>query len=365
MPASDRNNASRAADSGLGRTVLDDLRRTDLSRSVWRDLQDLYLFYLDDEQREQLGEMSRLRRGIATFRWVLVRLILALAPARRLLLLLAFALVGWGLLDARFSGVSLGFLTLVLVLMFELRDKLLARDELEVGRAVQLALLPEGNPQLPGWDIWLHSEPANDVGGDLVDYLALGDGRLGLTLGDVAGKALAAALLAAKLQATLRAFATETDSLVDLAGRTNRIFHRDGLPNRFATLIYADLRSDEGTVRLVNAGHMPPLAVLSGRLCTLPPVALPLGIQADAEYREQRIETAAGDLIVLYSDGVSEAADQHGNMLGEDRLRALVGTLGGLSAEAAGRKVLACVGAFIGETRPNDDLSIAILRRVD
>src|SRR5512138_3275825 len=91
------------------------------------------------------------------------------------------------------------------VLMLELKDKLLARSELEAGRTVQLALMPDRPPVVPGWDIWLYSRSANDVGGDLVDYLQIDPQRLGVMLGDVAGKGLPAALLMAKLQATLRA----------------------------------------------------------------------------------------------------------------------------------------------------------------
>lgn len=364
-PVSEPRQSTSQSDSGIGRTVLADLRRADLHRSVWRDLQDLYAFYLDDDERERLARMSRLQRSMATVGWLLRRLILSLGPARRILLMVAFGLGGYGLLDDRVSIVALGFAALLLVLMFELRDKLLARDELEVGRAVQLALLPADNPQLPGWDLWLYSRPANDVGGDVLDYLQLGEARLGLTLGDVAGKGLGAALLAAKLQSTLRALATDVGSLVGLCERTNRIFHRDGLPNRFATLIFAEIRSDSGTVRFVNAGHMPPIALIGGQLTTTDPVALPLGIKADAQYSEQQMHTTAGDFVVIYSDGLSEATNNADAMFGDDRVAKLVGTLAGLTAEQAGRKILSSVNDFVGDARPHDDLSLAILRRVE
>lgn len=352
----------RVNSTEIGRTVLADLRRADLHRNVWRDLRDLYDFYLDDEDRERLQSMNEVERWFATAGWLLRRLVLSLSGGRRLLLLTSFVAFAWGLVEPRL-GVLLGaFLVLLLILMFELRDKLLARDELEVGRAVQLALLPAENPDLPGWDIWLYSRPANDVGGDVVDYLAVDDDELGLALGDVAGKALGAALLAAKLQSTLRAWATEASSVVELGERTNRILCRDGLPNRFATLIYVLLRPDDGAVRILNAGHMPPLALIGGSLETLPPVALPLGIKPDAQYREQSLELQPGDLLVLYSDGLSEA--MHGEEeFGDERVREQVSTAGGLTAGQLGRRILDAVDTFTGDVRPHDDLSLAVLRR--
>ncbi len=352
----------RVNSSEIGRTVLADLRKADLHRSMWRDLRDLYDFYLDEEERERLAQMNEVERWGSTVGWLLKRLVLSLSGARRLLLLVAFVALGWGLVERQLAVLTAAFLVLLLILMFELRDKLLARDELEVGRAVQLALLPTDNPELGGWDIWLYSRPANDVGGDVVDYLHLDDTRLGLALGDVAGKALGAALLAAKLQSTLRAWATEAGSVVELAERTNRIFCRDGLPNRFATLIYVELTAGDGHIRVLNAGHMPPVALLGGRLGTLDPVALPLGIMPEAKYREQSLSLQPDDLVVLYSDGLSEAmlGDEE---FGDERVRQQIAMAGGLTAEQLGRRLLDAVDSFTGEVRPHDDLSLAILRR--
>lgn len=349
--------------SGIGRTVLSDLKQGDVHRTLWRDLQDTYLFYLDDDERARLRSMSRLQRSWKTVWWVLKSLVLNLSPARRLLLIAAIAAFGWGLMQGAESWSIGGFVLALLVLLFELRDKLLARNELEVGRAVQLALLPADNPELPGWEIWLYSRPANDVGGDLLDYLAGEDGRLHLALGDVAGKGLGAALLAAKLQATLRALATDAGPLADMAARTNRIFCRDGLPNRFATLLYLELRPDDGFVRLLNAGHMPPLHLTAGEIATLPPISLPIGIRAGAGFEEQSLEVAEGELVLLYSDGLSEAVNEHGQMFGDDGVRELLARARGLSAAHAGALILEELARFVGNSRPFDDMSLALLRR--
>jgi hypothetical protein len=203
-----------------------DLNRTDIHRSLRKDLRDLYHFYLDDEDRRKLRGMGSLKRGLVLGWWLLKGLVMNLSPGRRVMLLLSVLLLVFG--DFNFSSgdvsislnVSLvSFALVLLILMLELKDKLLARDELEVGRAVQLSLLPAENPSLEGWDIWLFTRPANDVGGDLVDYLPLEGGRLAVFLGDVAGKGLGAALLMAKLQSTLRALAPEGGDLPMLGAR--------------------------------------------------------------------------------------------------------------------------------------------------
>jgi serine phosphatase RsbU (regulator of sigma subunit) len=209
----------------------------------------------------------------------------------------------------------------------------------------------------------MYTRPANDVGGDLVDCLELGKGRVGFALADVAGKALPAALLMAKVQATLRALATDATSLSDLAARTNAILCRDGLPNRFATLVYLDVHDNDGGVRLVNAGHMSPVRISGTTFHELPRGDMALGMMPGSVYQEQYEELQPGEMLVIYSDGLTEALNEAGEFYGDDRLREVFPGLSALSAVAAGTKILESVDAFIGTTRPYDDLSLIVLKR--
>ena len=262
----------RAETHGLGHVVWRDLRQA-RPGAFLGELRELYNFYLDEESRTRLAGMGRMRRAVALLGWVASSLLLKLSPARRIMLLVAVVLtvlghtafrVGvWGV-DANFA--PWGFLLLVLVLMLELKDKLLVRDEIEVARQVQLMLLPRETPTIPGWSAWSYSRPANDVGGDLVDYIELDGFRHGVVLGDVAGKGLGAALLSSKLQATLRALAPEAASLDDLAARVNTILLRDGLDNRYATLFYIEVEHDSGEARYLNAGHNPAFVMREDRI---------------------------------------------------------------------------------------------------
>jgi sigma-B regulation protein RsbU (phosphoserine phosphatase) len=351
--------------------VWDEVRRVGVRRTFSRSFADLQEFYLTTHRRDRLAGMGLVKRTLYLGLWLLKALFLNLTPARRLLLLLSFWLMWQGRIqiDAGSTRFTLGFpllamAVLLLILMFELKDKLLARSELEAGRAVQLALMPNRAPSLPGWDIWLFTRSANDVGGDLVDYLQIDPRRLGVALGDVAGKGLPAALLMAKLQATLRALASECASLGELGRRVNRIVNRDGLSNRFATLVYLELAPDSGRVRLVNAGHMPPLLLKSRSVEELPRGSIALGIVPDADFVEQQVELRAGEMLLVYSDGVTDAMNRAGEFFGDERLRATLAAAGASTAERAGQSVLAAADAFTGDARVFDDLSLVVLKRL-
>ncbi len=367
------DNSSKGTRPRLGRIVWDDLRQGQFHQSLKRDFRDLYEFYLDEENRQELAGMGRFKRWLTLSWWILNAMVLKLAPARRIMLLVGLAVYILGSFQWQLESYKLqfslnirfiGFGLVLIVLMLELKDKLLARDELMVGRAVQLALMPEHNPELAGWEIWLYTRPANDVGGDLVDYLTVADDRLGLALGDVSGKGLGAALLMSKLQSTLRALAPDTDSLESLGQRVNRILCRDGLPGRFATLVYLELPRGGGPIRVLNAGHPPPYIVSGTTTRTQPPVAIPLGILPETPYQAQTIELQGDEWLLAYSDGVTEARNSQWELFGEERLEALLADSGTLSLSARGERIVAEVDRFLGEERPNDDLSLILVRRV-
>ena len=362
-----RKNKDQAS---LGRTVLDDIRKTPIQRRFWQELTDLYDFYLDEEKRTELAGYGRIRRAFMVLGWLLKGLLFKLSPPRRLALLMALlftalAQTSLTLLERRISADlrPAGFIVLLVILMLELKDKLLAKDEIQVAREVQLALLPDSNPDIPGWQVWSYSRPANDVGGDLVDYLELGGFRHGVILGDVAGKGLGAALLTAKLQATLSALITDAASLDELGARLNTIFVRDGIDNRFATAFYAEIEHNSDDIRYLNAGHNPAYVVREHGIDTLGASALPLGMMPGTQYREESVRLVAGEFLFIYSDGLTEAEGSSGEDFGNERLLKMLPDLLGLSAEQAGRKVLRAVDQFLADRRPGDDLSLVVLVR--
>jgi sigma-B regulation protein RsbU (phosphoserine phosphatase) len=349
-----------------------EVHRTGLRRTIDRTFLDLQQFYLSDHSRDRLVGMRKGRRPIYLVVWLLKSLFLRLTPARRVLLALSFVLM-WQATNFESHGEAtrisihfpfLGIVTLLLILMLELKDKLLARNELEAGRSVQRALMPDPSPTIPGWDVWLFTRSANDVGGDLVDCLPLGEQRFGIMLGDVAGKGLPAALLMAKLQSTLRALAAGEHSLAELGQKMNRILCRDGLPDRFATLVYLDLGARSGCMRVLNAGHPPPLVLRGTTLEELPRGAMALGMFPEATFSEQRVDLADGDVVIVFSDGLTEAMNDNDEFFGDERLRARLPALARMGAQGLGTRVLAAVDEFVGDRRPHDDLSLVVVRRV-
>jgi len=356
---------------GLRHLLFKDLRPSELPANLRRDLKQLYRFYLDEERRAQLATMGRVRRSFKLVAWTLKSLLAKLTPGRRLALFASIVMcvlgrVHFDLPDGDNLSINLrtwAYLIVFLVLMLEMKDKLLARDEIEIARQVQLALLPRAHPQPDGWSLWSYMRPANDVGADLVDYIPLPEERLGVVLGDVAGKGLGAAMLTAKLQATLRALVPEAPSLSTLGARVNDILHEDGIDNRFVTLFYLELRPGSGRLRYLNAGHNPPFVMRLRTTESLQASAIPLGMMAGTVYEEGELTLDPGDLLVVYSDGLTEARNAADEEFGPERLQAILPRLRGLPAEESVRLVIDEVNLFLGKERPHDDLSLVVLAR--
>lgn len=354
------------------RIVTGDMKRRGVHREVGGTLASLEAFYLSREERARLEELSEVRKLFRRIGYFMRGLLLKLTPARRIMLAVAlFAIVlgAWRIdidtVHISFRIQGLGILLVFVVLVLELKDKLVARDELEAGRAVQLALMPTDKPAVPGWDVWLYTQPANHVGGDLVDHLPLANDQHAVLLADVTGKALPAALLAVKLQATLRALAPHFPNLGDLAAGVNGILYRDGLPTRFASLVYTVLTPNSGHIRLLIAGHMPPVHRHGSTLTTLQQGSMVIGMMPDVPFWEQEVTLEPGDTLVVYSDGVSEAMNDGEDFFGEERLHPLVLEASEMSAPDAGAHILAGLSRFVGLAEQSDDVSLMVLRRLE
>ncbi len=353
---------------GLFSTLKDDINQGDLFGKLKREAEDIEDFYLSDEERVQLKSKGKFWRWFVLAWWVLKNSFFKLSPVRRLLLVFGLVL-SLANASVRTDGqVSvhygiLGLACILLVLILELKDKLLAHSELESGRAVQRAMSPEPTPFIPGWNVWLFTRSANEVGGDLVDFLRVAENRFGIAIGDVAGKGLGAALFMVRIQATLRTLAPDYDSLGDLALKLNGILLRDGMPSKFASLIFIRIDGAAGSLRYVNAGHMPPLIVSQKDVTELPKGNPALGLSPDAAYAGQEVALSIGQSFVVYSDGLTEAHNEAGEFYGIERFKTLCAQLSGLSAQGFGERVVAEVARFEGEARRNDDLSLVILQR--
>lgn len=188
---------------------------------------------------------------------------------------------------------------------------------------IQRALMPASLPTTPRFEVAGAWQPAGTLGGDCYDVFTFGPDALGISIADVAGKGLPAALLMSSLQAAVRAFAHEASSPQALCASVNRLLCGQMIAGRFVTMAYLRLDAGRGTVAYANAGHNPPLLVrANGDLEQLPPSGTVLGVFADAEYHGSELPLRSGDRLLLYTDGISEARDAEDQELGEPRLSA-------------------------------------------
>ncbi|MBK7499722.1 MAG: PP2C family protein-serine/threonine phosphatase [Ignavibacteriales bacterium] len=364
-----QTNSTKKPEQKFRHTIQSDLKNINFRKDFSNEYKNLSRFYLDSEKKSQLESMTFVERWVHKFAWLTKSMFLHLTPLRRILVLLGVFLLFISS-SVSINSVSLssnwglfGGLLIVFVLFLELKDKLLAKNELEAGRKVQRALMPEQNPEIAGWTIWLFTRPANEVGGDLVDYLRLNESKTVLTIADVAGKGLQAALMTSKLQATIRALATEINSLSDFGKKINKIFHRDSLPNLFASMLFIQIDSDSGKIDFINAGHFPPLIVNDNEIKELSKGDIALGLVSNAEYNEQTLVLKQYEIFVAYSDGVFEARNEYGQFFGMERFQKLIKNSSSNTPQQIGNSIVLQLEQFIGDYPAADDISLIIMKR--
>jgi serine phosphatase RsbU (regulator of sigma subunit) len=236
--------------------------------------------------------------------------------------------------------------------------------ELALASEIQQRFQPTAPPHISGYELQGISFPCYEIGGDYYDFIEREDGRLVIALGDVSGKGTAAALLMSSLHAAIHAQSASHDSLVATISAVNR-YLADNIPaNRFVTLFYAELDPDSGSLAFLNAGHNPPLIVhAAGTVEQLASGGLPLGIQRDAEYREGRTQMQPGDVLCIYSDGVTEAVSPSGEEFGPTRLYEVVSRNVEASAAGIRDRIESSLTKFSQGTSAADDITLVIVKR--
>ena len=236
--------------------------------------------------------------------------------------------------------------------------------ELALASEIQQRFQPTAPPQVNGYELQGISFPCYEIGGDYYDFIEREDGRLVIALGDVSGKGTAAALLMSSLHAAVHAQSGSHDSLVATISAVNR-YLADNIPaNRFVTLFYAELDPGSGALSFLNAGHNPPLIVhAAGTVEQLASGGLPLGIKPDADYCEGRTQLLPGDVLVIYSDGVTEAVSPTGEEFGPTRLYEVVSRNVTSSAAGIRDRIESSLTKFAQGTAAADDITLVIVKR--
>jgi phosphoserine phosphatase RsbU/P len=304
-----------------------------------------------------------------------------LSPWRRILFALAvpILLLGWlrfGLILVASGPLSVepvsnwevwalfGSTLLFFLLVLELRDKLGLKGDLEVARQIQFGLLPFEPFAQDGFSIATAMRPANTVGGDYFDVIDIGPARIAVVVGDVAGKGMPAALLMALLQGSLHTLLNAGLRGSELVAKLNAHLCASLPSNRLITLFYSELDTATGALRYVNAGHNPPFLLPSASPSKrLQPNGMALGVITDAVFTSDEAVLGPGDRLLLYTDGLTEAANLADEEFGEARLLAVLESRRGVTGQEVIADAIAEVLRFCGPAKPRDDMTLLSLTR--
>ena len=248
----------------------------------------------------------------------------------------------------------------------ESRDKLVAlQNELSVANKMQQSILPTSFPTGRGFEIFGSMKPARDVGGDFFDVLSLEDGRIGLVVADVSDKGVPAALFMMSSRTLLKGAAIGLDAPGKVLSEVNQLLQEENAAAMFVTVFYATFDPENGELTYANGGHNTPLVVhADGSSTVIPPTGgIALGVVPDFTYEESSMTLQPGDRVVLYTDGVTEAENDHGDQFGLERLCEVFTNGTPTDARATNGAVFDAVEAFAGEAPQFDDVTCLTLRR--
>jgi len=234
--------------------------------------------------------------------------------------------------------------------------------QLHLAASVQRRMLPMKMPDRPPFEVAARYVPSFELGGDFYDFIDLDQNNLGIAIGDVVGKGIAASLLMASVRAALRAFAQDVYDLDEIISRVNVALSRDTLDNEFATLWYGVFNPDRKRLTYCNAGHDPPLVLSGDRIHELTTGGMIVGVDATQHYQKGIWDFRPGELLLLYTDGLPDAFNHEGRKFGRKRIEDAFRQCAGKSAADALNHIHWTMRHFTGMRRSVDDTSIVVVK---
>lgn len=241
------------------------------------------------------------------------------------------------------------------------------RRDLALAAEVQRRLLPPKPPEGLTTGLAAFTLPARTVGGDYYDFIDLGDGRIGIAVADVSGKGISAALVMSVVQASLRVITAQGDAPISqLSAKMNSFLYQSTGANKYATFFYAQVEECGRRLRYVNAGHNPPYLVRCAdrapEIFELDAGGMVLGLFPEVEYQEGHVDLGPGDLLVAFTDGVTEALNAAGEEFGEERLKELLRETAGAAPDEIARELTERLHRWIGKAAQHDDMTVVLAK---
>ena len=335
---------------------------------VGRDSAKAYSFYQQGDDQKDNRPAKGISRQLSIVKAVFLSFLRKLSPARRLSYIAAVVAFVWGYFQNDWAGALVSFFVLSFLLALELAEKLLTKDELEIARTIQFSLYPVTDPKLKHLDVASYFQPAHEVGGDYYDFAIDGNRRFTVILGDVSGKGIPAALYAMKLQALFELLGKRSLGPKQMLVEMNDVISERIERNYFITVVVGVLDLQNKRLVLARAGHNHPLHYSAETKTTrwLKPNGVGIGMGKGSSFdgflEETELALATGDVLLFYTDGVSEAMNAANEMFGYEKLEQALKENAHLPASQIKEQLLASVDQFRQGTPFADDATLVVTK---
>jgi len=348
------------------KTITDGLDYKEVQNLLKKEMPEVYSFYVNRMDEPDLKGKS-LRGKFQFGRKLFKRFLMELSPARRIMYIISLLVFFEAILAGSFGWGLVGFFLLNLLIALELADKITSNEELSVASEIQNSLLPKNPPKFDNYEISCYSETAKSVGGDYYDFI-LKENNLILAIGDISGKGMAAAIHMVQVQALFKYILDSHSSLKDVLSHLNDNLIKLFKPGTFFTINLASIKQD-GSVQFCRAGHLPVIYFSrKEEKCTnLTPKGIGIGLCTNGLFNtsleEINIIPEQGDVLIFFTDGVTEAMNGYLMEYGEERLKAAVKNNAYKSAQGIKSSIIESIKRFTINAPVYDDITLIVLKK--
>lgn len=348
------------------KTITDGLNYKEVQNLLKKEMPEVYSFYVNRMEEQDIKGKS-LRRKLIFARKLFKRFLMELSPARRIMYVISLIIFLEAILANSFGWALVGFLLLNLLIALELADKITSNEELSVASDIQNSLLPKSPPKFINYDISAYSETAKSVGGDYYDFI-IKENNLILAIGDISGKGMAAAIHMVQVQAIFRNILNSHSSPKEVLSLLNDNLIKLFKPGTFFTINLASIKPD-GAVEFCRAGHLPVIyySRKDEKCVNLTPKGIGIGLSANGIFNncleEFTIKPEPGDILLFFTDGITEAMNNYLMEYGEDRLKAVVQKNAFKTAQGIKSAIIESIKRHTGETPVYDDITLIVLKK--